>query len=304
MRKTITVVAALVVLAVIGVGASRYFNQGTDSPAPHTSEQAAPPQPQQPEWCPRVEFISAPGTWESAADDDPINPSANPRSFMLSITKPLQEAYGDDVKVWTLPYTAQFKNINAQHEMSYDDSRNEGTAKMNDELRSVHQSCPATKFILSGFSQGAVIAGDVADEIGGGQGVVPAENIAGVALIADGRRQNGVGQNPGRKVGGVGAEIALQPVSGLVQPIVPGASMRGARQNGFGSLADRTFQICAPNDSVCDAPPNVTNALERAQGLITANGVHAQYASNSGVIDGTTANQWVVGWARQLIDAA
>lgn len=188
--------------------------------------------------------------------------------------------------------------------MSYDDSRNEGTAKMNDELRSIHQSCPATKFILSGFSQGAVIAGDVADEIGGGQGVVPAENIAGVALIADGRRQNGVGQNPGRKVGGVGAEIALQPVSGLVQPIVPGASMRGARQNGFGSLADRTFQICAPNDSVCDAPPNVTNALERAQGLIAANGVHAQYASNSGVIDGTTANQWVVGWARQLIDAA
>ena len=151
MRKTITVVAALVVLAVIGVGASRYLNQGTDSPAPHTTEQAAPPQPQQPEWCPRVEFISAPGTWESAADDDPINPSANPRSFMLSITKPLQEAYGDDVKVWTLPYTAQFKNINAQHEMSYDDSRNEGTGKMNDELRSVHQSCPATKFILSGF---------------------------------------------------------------------------------------------------------------------------------------------------------
>ena len=41
MRKTITVVAALVVLAVIGVGASRYLNQGTDSPAPHTTEQAA-----------------------------------------------------------------------------------------------------------------------------------------------------------------------------------------------------------------------------------------------------------------------
>ena len=95
MRKTITVVAVLVVLAVIGVGASRYLNSGTDdSPAPRPTEQAAPPSPQQPEWCPRVEFISAPGTWESAADDDPLNPSANPRSFMLSITKPLQEAYG------------------------------------------------------------------------------------------------------------------------------------------------------------------------------------------------------------------
>lgn len=60
---------------------------------------------------PRVEFISAPGTWESAADDDPINPSANPRSFMLSITKPLQEAYGDDVKVWTLPIPRNLKTL-------------------------------------------------------------------------------------------------------------------------------------------------------------------------------------------------
>ena len=76
MRKTITVVAVLVDLAVIGVGASRYLNQGTDSPAPRPTEQAAPPPQQQPDWCPRVEFISAPGTWESAADDDPLNPSA------------------------------------------------------------------------------------------------------------------------------------------------------------------------------------------------------------------------------------
>jgi len=43
--------------------------------------------------------------------------------------------------------------------------------------------------------------------------------------------------------------------------------------------------------------------LERAKDLIGANGVHAQYASNDGVIDGTTANQWVVDWAHQVIDA-
>ncbi|MBU5654459.1 MULTISPECIES: cutinase family protein [Corynebacterium] len=309
MRKTLTVLAVVVLLAVIGGGAVHFLNTNEEGeqgnlaePAPSQEEGDA--SPEQPDWCPRVEFISAPGTWESAADDDPINPGANPNSFMLSITNPLKEAYvPEDVKVWTLPYTAQFKNINAQHEMSYDDSRNEGTSRLEGELTYMHETCPNTKFILSGFSQGAVIAGDVADRIGGGNGPVPAESVAGVALIADGRRQDGVGINPGAHVGGVGAEIALQPVSTLIQGIVPGATMRGERANGFGALADRTFQICAPNDSICDAPLDVSNGLERARDLIDANGVHALYAYNPDVIEGTTANQWVTQWAKDTIDA-
>ena len=309
MRKTLTVLAVVVLLAVIGGGAIHFLNSNEEGeqgnlaePAPSQEEGDA--SPEQPDWCPRVEFISAPGTWESAADDDPINPGANPNSFMLSITNPLKEAYvPEDVKVWTLPYTAQFKNINAQHEMSYDDSRNEGTSRLEGELTYMHETCPNTKFILSGFSQGAVIAGDVADRIGGGNGPVPAESVAGVALIADGRRQDGVGINPGAHVGGVGAEIALQPVSTLIQGIVPGATMRGERANGFGALADRTFQICAPNDSICDAPLDVSNGLERARDLIDANGVHALYAYNPDVIEGTTANQWVTQWAKDTIDA-
>ena len=309
MRKTLTVLAFVVLLAVIGGGAVHFLNTNEEGeqgnlaePAPSQEEGDA--SPEQPDWCPRVEFISAPGTWESAADDDPINPGANPNSFMLSITNPLKEAYvPEDVKVWTLPYTAQFKNINAQHEMSYDDSRNEGTSRLEGELTYMYETCPNTKFILSGFSQGAVIAGDVADRIGGGNGPVPAESVAGVALIADGRRQDGVGINPGAHVGGVGAEIALQPVSTLIQGIVPGATMRGERANGFGALADRTFQICAPNDSICDAPLDVSNGLERARDLIDANGVHALYAYNPDVIEGTTANQWVTQWAKDTIDA-
>lgn len=309
MRKTLTVLAVVVLLAVIGGGAVHFLNSNEEGeqgnlaePAPSQEEGDA--SPEQPDWCPRVEFISAPGTWESAADDDPINPGANPNSFMLSITNPLKEAYvPEDVKVWTLPYTAQFRNINAQHEMSYDDSRNEGTSRLEGELTYMHETCPNTKFVLSGFSQGAVIAGDVADRIGGGNGPVPAESVAGVALIADGRRQDGVGINPGAHVGGVGAEIALQPVSTLIQGIVPGATMRGERANGFGALADRTFQICAPNDSICDAPLDVSNGLERARDLIDANGVHALYAYNPDVIEGTTANQWVTQWAKDTIDA-
>ena len=157
MRKTLTVLAVVVLLAVIGGGAVHFLNTREEGeqgnlaePAPSQGEGEENANPEQPDWCPRVEFISAPGTWESAADDDPINPGANPNSFMLSITNPLKEAYvPEDVKVWTLPYTAQFKNINAQHEMSYDDSRNEGTSRLEGELTYMYETCPNTKFILS-----------------------------------------------------------------------------------------------------------------------------------------------------------
>ncbi|WIM67507.1 cutinase family protein [Corynebacterium breve] len=305
MRKSLTVAAVVIVLAVIGLGAFQYFNASTEGSlvpgepeVPEIAEELA-----QPDWCPDVEFISAPGSWESSAEDDPINPQANQWSYMLSITKPLQEAYTPDhVKVWTLPYTAQFKNINSKEEMSYDDSRNEGASKLKGELGYMHETCPGTKYIIAGFSQGAVIVGDVASEIGQGHGVIPADKVMGAIMVADGRRENGVGVNPGNPVSGVGAEIALEPLERLVQTVVPGASMRGVREGGFGELQDRAFQICAPGDSICDAPYDVGNALERAHEMVGGNDLHSMYATNPDVIPGTTTTQWIIDWSRNAID--
>lgn len=303
MRKLLTILSVLILVLLIGVGTFRFLRSGDSGDIPLPPGLPEPTELLQPEWCPDVEVIAAPGTWESAPGDDPFNPTANEYSFMLSITRPLQERFNpDDVKVWTLPYTAQFRSINSQQEMTYDESRQEGQAVLETELVTMHEQCPRTEYILAGFSQGAVILGDVASQIGQGAGVIPADRIRGVALIADGRREPGVGQNPGTYVDGVGAEVALQPLNLLVQPVVPGATMRGARVGGFGELQDRTFDICAPNDSICDAPRDVGNALDRALALASANGVHALYASNPEVIPGTTANAWVVEWASGLIN--
>lgn len=301
MKKAITVIATILVLVLILTGITRWVNNRNGSSETGT-ETAAPTSPLQPEWCPDVEVIAAPGTWESSAMDDPVNPTANPASYMLTITQPLQATYpADQVKVWTLPYTAQFRNINSMQEMSYDDSRTEGTNTLNAELVATHAECPLTDFILTGFSQGAVIVGDIANEIGTGSGVIPAERVRGVALVADGRRQNGVGQTVGNPVSGVGAEISLQPLNLVVQAVVPGATMRGERVGGFGELNDRVFNICAPGDSICDAPIGVNDALARAQSLIQPNVAHATYATNPDVIPGATASLWIVDWAKQLI---
>ncbi|PFG27829.1 cutinase family protein [Corynebacterium renale] len=308
MRKFLTILAVVIVVIAIGVGVSRWLSDDTPDTGSSSDDSGIAEPPEQPDWCPAVQVIAAPGTWESSADDDPLNPQANPYSFMLSITQPLQERYaGQNVTVWTLPYTAEFKNIDGGlGQMSYDDSRQEGVEKTNAELAYVHGQCPATKFILTGFSQGAVLLGDITSDIGNGRGVVPADAILGTALIADGRRLPTEGQLPEGHVEltGIGAEITLHPLNALIQPIVPGATMRGVRDGGFGSLDAATFQICAADDTICDAPENVSSAIERVRSMIDANGIHAQYATNPNVIAGTTANQWVVDWASGLIDGA
>lgn len=302
MRKTLTLLAVIVLVVAIVAGVGQWLRQ---SQVGEPGMPGTPPTAQQPEWCPAVEVIAAPGTWESRADDDPINPTANPNSLILKSSAPLQAAYSpDDVKVWTVPYTAQFRNFNAQHEMSYDDSQAEGRARIQEEMAATHRDCPLTGFVLMGFSQGAVIMGDMASQIGNGNGPVPADNVLGVALLADGRREPGKGMVPGNPVAGVGAEVALAPVNLLVQPIVPGATMRGGRPDGFGALNDRVQDICAPGDTVCDAPPGIGDAVARAQDLVAANGVHATYADNPNIIPGTTAVAWTEQWARGLIDGA
>ena len=81
MKKILTVLAALIVLAITIAGIVLWISgEKKGGPTP-------PPTPPAPEaMCPRYEVLSAPGTWESAKDDDPITPSFNPQSFMLSIT--------------------------------------------------------------------------------------------------------------------------------------------------------------------------------------------------------------------------
>ena len=76
MRKTLTVLAVVVVLAIIGGGAVHFLQNrdAADVIADPTPTEQAPggeapggegnPEPPQDDACPRVEFISAPGTWE------------------------------------------------------------------------------------------------------------------------------------------------------------------------------------------------------------------------------------------------
>ena len=161
--------------------------------------------------------------------------------------------------------------------------------------------------MLIGFSQGAVIAGDIASDVGNGRGPVDEDLVLGVALIADGRRQPGVGQDVGTNAPGQGAEITLDEVPMLGEL---GLDMTGPRPGGFGMLNNRTYEICATGDLICSAPESAFNITQLPKTLEVLSGgagqpIHAMYNTPQfWNLDGASSPQWTLGWAQSVIDNA
>lgn len=259
--------------------------------------------------CPDVQLLAIPGTWESSPQDDPLNPTQFPNALLHRVTGPISQQFGPSrVQTYTVPYTAQFHNpLSGDTQMSYNDSRAEGTRAAVQELTDMNTKCPLTSYVIAGFSQGAVIAGDIASDIGNGRGPVDDDLVLGVTLIADGRRQQGVGNDIGPNPPGQGAEVTLQEVpvlSGL------GLTMTGARPGGFGALNGKTNEICATGDLICAAPEEAFSIANLPATLNTLAGgagqpVHALYATTQcWSLDGQPATEWTLNWARGLIENA
>lgn len=302
----IAVVAIILVVIFVKGLLTSPPEQPTGPSGPSTT---SPSRPQaQPADCPDVLTVVVPGTWESRANDNPLNPTAKPASLLLRVSKPLQKEFSAArTTVYTVPYLAEFRNPTnlSDKQADYNVSRTQGYKRAAGKIISTNKRCPLTRYVIMGFSQGAVIAGDLASAIGNGRGVLPAADadlVLGVGLIADGRReadqQRDIGPNPA----GVGAEVSLSGMGTLV----PGISMTGPRNGGFGSLEDRVVSICAPGDLICDAP-TVANPLGAVSQLMNAlnNPVHAMYATTRyWQLDGASATQWLYGWATRTIDEA
>lgn len=297
------ILALLLVLALIAV-ALLVVSDREDIPGPDLTPPVLDEDPRaQPAECPDVELVSIPGTWESAPDDDPYNPQANPESLLLTMTQPLQEQFPDErLRVYTVPYVAQFRNPELPEDVPYDESRADGMEEASAHLAATHEYCPYTTFMLVGFSQGAVIAGDLTSDIGQGRGPVPEANVATSVLIADGRREPALAQSPGLPPeNGLGMEIALAPASGLTQ-LIAGATMTGPRPGGFGEMDDRTVDICDAHDHICNAPHNLVDGAARIGDFLANAAAHAQYATNPNVIEGTTVPEWVIGHLAGIVD--
>lgn len=280
-RTWLWVLLAVVVLVVLAAVLLRPGGSGTpggqgpgSSTAPGTSApgSSAPTTTGQPADCPSAQVLLVPGTYETSAAADP----ATPVGLLAEVGNSIAARAGAGVQTYYVPYPAQFNNP-----MPYEQSRQAGIKATDDAIAATAQRCPETKFAITGFSQGAAVAGDVATAIGNGKGPVDADRVVAVGLVADPYRQNGQVQMPGTPVDGTG--------------------VGGPRPQGFGSLTDKTVTFCAPGDLVCDTPPNALapqnlGATLAQLGSYLQTGVHGSYGRY--VVDGqgTTATQYLAGF--------
>jgi len=310
----VALVVGLVIFAVVGVLRQRETPPSAvpSSIVPPTSSSAYPHKPRpasQDSSCPDVQLVAVPGTWESSLQDDPLNPVQFPKALLLNVTRPISGQFNSSrVEVYTVPYTAQFHNpLSGDQQISYNDSRAEGTRATVKAMTDMNNKCPLTSYVLVGFSQGAVIAGDIASDVGNGRGPVDDDLLLGATLIADGRRQQGVGQDIGPNPPGEGAEITLHEI-----PVLDGLglTMTGARPGGFGELNGKINEICGPGDLICAAPPEAFTLANLPRTLdILAGGagqpVHALYATTQfWNLDGQPVTEWALNWAHDAIENA
>lgn len=178
--------------------------------------------------CPAVMGVFLPGTWETNAGAD----ETQPVGLLAPVATTLAERFGTDFEPRFPAYAAA-----AFDGMAYGDSKATGVAAARRVIGEAASRCPATKFVLAGYSQGADAMGDVAASAGCSGDPVSADRVLAVGLIADPRQGTAGGR--------------------LVGPEVDGQGIAGPRESGFCDLSAVTAEICATQDKYC-----ATNAAE------------------------------------------
>ncbi|AHK31328.1 hypothetical protein OPAG_07191 [Rhodococcus opacus PD630] len=145
---------------------------------------------------------------------------------------------------------------------SYEDAVNAGVDNTETVMRSIHASCPDTKFSIVGYSEGADVARRVAMEVGNQDGqdgsydILDPASVVGVVILADAGRNLGGGPFPG-------AENEFRNPDGFdlaYQSGQSGTSGRGAlpgTSGSFGALDGKVASFCSEGDLTCSAPENI-----------------------------------------------
>ena len=146
-------------------------------------------------------------------------------------------------------YAGVFPVVDRQ---ALDASVAEGTAKLDRAVRDFHAACPGTRLVLAGYSEGAVVAGDVLQRLSR-ETTIPHHLLNGV-LYGNPRRAFGDGG-----LGGVAGGIETN-----VPTILPGVTMLGGQDHGDLAVRD----VCNENDGICNSTNMITNLAAFANGLV------------------------------------
>lgn len=162
-------------------------------------------------------------------------------------------AIGRSVSFSQVPYVAQvggpIAGVVHGDPLTLGQSRANGVAALTKRLKAIDDSCPTSKVVILGYSQGALVAGDVLSAIGNGHGPIPDSMVLAGGLLSDPARTPTTANLDSDT-----ASAQQQVIPGsetFVGQNVPGQGAVGARPDGFGTLADRVTSFCAEGDAIC-----------------------------------------------------
>lgn len=222
--RLLTVITAAVMVAVPVSVATAPIASAADAPRPG---------------CTTYMASLLPGTWETHPGADPTRPVG----MLAEVGKKLKDAFGSEITVLFPGYSASAFDKGA----SYAQSEADGV----DVVKRTVSACPESTWVLGGYSQGADSTGDVAWQIGHGQGPIPASQVAGVGLLADPKNggSNVVGRAPAGDHG-----------------------IAGTRPGGFGALESKTYSICAAPGTTSATGDLYCNVSARTNPLLASIG--------------------------------
>ncbi|AKK07404.1 Cutinase (plasmid) [Corynebacterium mustelae] len=199
-------------------------------------------------WKKDVWGTSAPAAASSAATTAPAVSSSVVGSTGVSTT---QEQQNDGVAQVSRTYVnvegfrtgAFIPGVHSETDASWRDHVDGGLKKTSAVVEEIHRTCPDTKLVLLGNSQGAAVVSELARSIGAGEGPVPSSVIAGVATFADPTRAEDWPTTTDRS----NAVVKAPAASGQGLATVA----EGSASRGYGSLEGKTVSWCVEGDTRC-----------------------------------------------------
>lgn len=246
--------------------------------------------------CPVLWVLGVQGTGQSSPDASRTDDTG----LLGALLGPVAAAAPGLVRHTYVPYVAGFGGVVGAGGGSepYARSVSDVVADLGTEAHDIVDQCPATELGLVGFSQGGQAVSQVARAIGAGNGPVPAEKIAAVALYANPERRPDAPVLPGRP-----GQITPDPAPGTtgaavstVRVAAPTVSGSGIADDGaaFGSLVGRVLDICVDGDLACSAPEHAD--LLRIGALLAAqadlSNPIAAVASLQHLLSGALGSAW------------
>ncbi|WP_280382783.1 cutinase family protein [Nocardia wallacei] len=210
--------------------------------------------------CPALYALGIQGTGESSPDAAPTTDTGMLSSVFLPLLAQAPERGLVDRAY--VPYESGFGGAVPGGTAPYSESLAGGLSRLRGMAQQIARRCEQTRFAVVGYSQGAHVASMFAQEIGAGQGVLPPEKIAAVALFADPTRNPGAPLfpgSPGKATPDAAPGTAGDRVSAL-QTLAQEPAVGGGigpdrdRAVDFGALTGRVASFCAAGDLACDAP--------------------------------------------------